>query len=100
MVAPTRLQLLLEPSVRTELAASGYGEPTVIWSALEAPFYNPGKPVAEGQFIAGDAIVWLHDDGASFTVDGIGDRFERASFITDESMADAFIRRLREVLNR
>jgi hypothetical protein len=96
----TELQRLLERRVRGELAARGWREPTIEWGAFEAPFYNPGRPEPIAHLVTERLSVWLYDDGAAFTLDGINDRFERASFSSDKSFADAFMAELCKTLDR
>ena len=100
MESATELQRLLEPRVREELAARGWREPTIKWGEFEAPFYNPGRPEPVARLVTDRLSVWLYDDGAAFTLDGINDSFERASFSSDMSFADAFMAELCKALDR
>jgi hypothetical protein len=99
MTTPSSTQVCLESLVLGALADAGYSSPQISRAGLEAPFYNPGRPEHAIEIRTDDALVWLYEDAAAFTVAGIGDRFERESFVSEQSYCSAFMSRLHEVIS-
>ena len=99
MTNPSSTQVSLEPLVLGALADAGYSSPHISRADLEAPFYNPERPEHTIEIRTDDALVWLYEDAAAFTVAGIGDRFERESFVSEQSYCTTFMSRLHEVLS-